>query len=240
VKQSETAHGYLDGVRRFHDTWALAIGGFGEAELRAPSALPGWTRAHLVTHVARNADGLRNLLTWANTGVETPMYASAQARDDEIEAGATRSAVDILADFAAASAKFTEYAESMPDDAWAASVRNRQGAAVEGVVVARMRLSETAIHLADLDHGYDLDRVMALLGAHAETIVAHAISARGNELPALRLSAVAEDGTSYTWRMGVGEGPVVTGTCGEILGWVSGRTDGSALDGEVPRLPPWS
>jgi maleylpyruvate isomerase len=34
----------------------------------APSALPGWSRAHVLTHVARNADAMINLLTWARTG----------------------------------------------------------------------------------------------------------------------------------------------------------------------------
>ena len=42
-------------------------------QVREPSLLPGWTRGHVLTHVARNADGLRNLLIWARTGTEIPM-----------------------------------------------------------------------------------------------------------------------------------------------------------------------
>jgi hypothetical protein len=34
-----------------------------ESELRVPSLLPGWTRAHVLSHVARGADAMRNLLT---------------------------------------------------------------------------------------------------------------------------------------------------------------------------------
>src|SRR5947209_4673969 len=34
-----------------------------------PSLLPGWTRGHVLAHLARNADALVNLLTWARTGV---------------------------------------------------------------------------------------------------------------------------------------------------------------------------
>ena len=55
-----------------------------DAQAREPSLLPGWTRGHLLTHLARNADGLRNLLTWARTGVMTPQYHSAAARDEDI------------------------------------------------------------------------------------------------------------------------------------------------------------
>lgn len=56
----------------------------------SPSYLPGWSRAHVVAHVARNADALVNLLTWARTGVETPMYASGDQRAREIDEGARR------------------------------------------------------------------------------------------------------------------------------------------------------
>src|ERR1700722_12377718 len=39
-----------------------------EADLRAASLLPGWTRAHVLAHVARGADAMRNLLIGARSG----------------------------------------------------------------------------------------------------------------------------------------------------------------------------
>jgi maleylpyruvate isomerase len=235
VTASEKAHALLDGIRKLDDEWARAIGGLGEPELRAPSALPGWSRAHVLAHVARNADGLQNLLVWANTGVETPMYASAEARERDIEAGARRAAADLLADFVASAGRFEQYAAAMPDDAWAREARNRQGAPVTGAVVARMRLSELTIHLADLDRGYDLDRVLALLGPLTEDVVQNAVTARGAQLPALRLAA---DG--FEWTMGAAPKTTVRGSAGALLAWLSGRADGAALDGDVPRLPAWA
>ncbi|WP_086672864.1 maleylpyruvate isomerase N-terminal domain-containing protein [Amycolatopsis pretoriensis] len=231
---SEKAHALLDGVRKLDDEWARAIGGLGEPELRAPSALPRWSRAHVLAHVARNADGLQNLLTWANTGVETPMYASAEAREADIEAGSQHPAGDLLADFVASAGRFEQYAGAMPDDAWAREARNRQGDPVTGVVVARMRLSELTIHLADLDRGYDLDRVLGLLGPLADDVVQHAISSRAAHLPALRLVA---DGSE--WTMGAAPGATVRGTGGQLLAWLSGRSDGADLDRAVPRIPAW-
>ena len=65
--------------------------GLSDEQVREPSLLPDWTKGHVLTHVARNADGLRNLLIWAQTGVETPMYPSAEDRAADIEAGASRS-----------------------------------------------------------------------------------------------------------------------------------------------------
>ncbi|MBD3008267.1 maleylpyruvate isomerase N-terminal domain-containing protein [Streptomyces sp. 5-10] len=67
-----------------------------------PSALPGWSRAHLVAHVARDADALVNLLNWARTGVETSMYASADQRAREIEEDARRRPEDLRAELLAA------------------------------------------------------------------------------------------------------------------------------------------
>jgi len=240
VSESELARDLLAGVRELQDEWALVAGGFGEPELRAPSALPGWTRAHLVTHFARNADGLRNLLTWVRTGVETPMYASAKAREDDIETGSRRSAAEIIADVVASSEKFAQLAGEMPDEAWAGQARNRQGKPVAGPVVVRMRFSEAAIHLADLDAGYDLARVTTMIGPRIGHLVEHAITQRGGDLPSLKLVGVTEDGTRYEWAMGAGEGTTVTGSCADILAWVTGRADGSALDGDVPKLPPWT
>ncbi|MFG1700137.1 maleylpyruvate isomerase N-terminal domain-containing protein [Nonomuraea sp. NPDC049309] len=43
-----------------------------DADLAAPSLLPGWTRGHVLAHVAQNAGSCLNLLTWARTGVRTP------------------------------------------------------------------------------------------------------------------------------------------------------------------------
>ena len=43
-------------------TLLLAEADLDEAALGAPSALPGWTRRHLLAHVAANADALGNLV----------------------------------------------------------------------------------------------------------------------------------------------------------------------------------
>src|SRR3954454_14241208 len=81
---------------------ARLVDGLSDDDLARPSALPDWSRAHVVAHLARNADALVNLLTWARTGVETPMYPSRQARDEGIAATAAQSPADLRADYATA------------------------------------------------------------------------------------------------------------------------------------------
>ena len=63
------------------------VTGLDDAGVAAPSGLPGWGRRHLLAHVAANAEALRNLVHWAETGEETPMYASSDARARGIEEG---------------------------------------------------------------------------------------------------------------------------------------------------------
>src|SRR4051812_47601579 len=94
-----------------------------DADLAAPSALPDWTRAHVVAHLARNADALGNLLTWARTGVETPMYASQEARDAGIATTAVQPPGELRADYAEACRRFADAVESLPSEAWTATVR---------------------------------------------------------------------------------------------------------------------
>nr|WP_221472418.1 maleylpyruvate isomerase family mycothiol-dependent enzyme [Amycolatopsis umgeniensis] len=222
-----------------HEEWARVVRALDEDAVHAPSALPGWTRAHLLSHVARNADGLGNLLTWAKTGIETPMYATATARDAGIEAGADRSAAAIVDDVVDSGERFTDLAASMPDEAWIGEVRDRQGRSATGEGVLVKRLSETSIHLVDLDSGYDFDRVSGLLGQEFEVMVSSAIAWYGEGLPAVLLVAVDGDGTRHEWRMGTGDPAKVTGAPGDVLAWITGRSEGSTLDGEVPPLPHW-
>ncbi|WP_165485453.1 maleylpyruvate isomerase N-terminal domain-containing protein [Protofrankia symbiont of Coriaria ruscifolia] len=65
-------HAMADGTARL----LAEVERLNNAGVRELSALPGWTRAHLITHLARNADGLVNLLTWARTGIVTPCTRS--------------------------------------------------------------------------------------------------------------------------------------------------------------------
>ena len=71
-----------------------------DPDLRVPSMLPGWNRGHVLAHVARNADGMRNVLAGVRTGQNRPAYASAEAREAGIEQDAGRRATEHAADLA--------------------------------------------------------------------------------------------------------------------------------------------
>jgi maleylpyruvate isomerase len=126
-----------------------------DSDLRAPSLLPGWTRAHVLAHLARGADALRNLMIGVRTGQPTPAYASPTGREADIEAGARQPRGDLLADVAAADNAFRTVSRQLPDEAWATEISWVPGLdpfpARELLV---RRLVEIELHHVDLGAGY--------------------------------------------------------------------------------------
>ncbi|GAA3306714.1 hypothetical protein GCM10020295_63660 [Streptomyces cinereospinus] len=74
----------LASVRDATERLLAAAAELDNADVTEPSRLPGWTRGHVLAHLARNADALVNVLQGR------PMYVSADARDADIERDAPR------------------------------------------------------------------------------------------------------------------------------------------------------
>ena len=228
-------------VREASERLDQAVAGLDEGTIHQPSRLPGWSRAHLVTHLARNADALVNLLTWARTGVEHPMYASRADRDADIEEGADRLAKVLQEDLLAASERFMVAATGLPPRAWTAAVTTRMQKSVLAAEVPSMRLHEVWVHLVDLDVGFSFAEIP---GAHLETLVSGALSGFTDrqDVPSARLTVALPDGRERVWRLGGGHDdrtPEVAGCAADVLAWLTGREAGEGLRGDVPELPAW-
>ncbi|WP_061300665.1 maleylpyruvate isomerase N-terminal domain-containing protein [Herbidospora cretacea] len=130
------------------------VAALSDEEMRAPSALEGWTRGHVTTHVSRNADSLVNLLTWARTGVVTPQYRDAAERDEGIRQGCGRPAAEQLADLEASTARFAEAMDSLPADRWSFLISGTRPPEHPAWYVVMRRLREVEIHHGDLGAGY--------------------------------------------------------------------------------------
>jgi maleylpyruvate isomerase len=126
-----------------------------EPDLRQPSLLPGWTRAHVLAHLARNADAMRTLLVGARTGQDRPAYPSSEARDADIERGAAQEAKDLAADVADSAMALRTIARQLPDQAWVCSVRVPGSARFPAVQLLTRRLVEVELHHCDLAAGYN-------------------------------------------------------------------------------------
>ena len=125
-----------------------------EPDLRAPSQLPAWTRAHVLAHLARGADAMRNLLIGARSGEQRPAYASEQARAADIEHGAGLAAKELMADLASSAMAFRAVARQLPDEAWQFPVRVLGSAPFPAAQLLTRRLVEVELHHYDLGTGY--------------------------------------------------------------------------------------
>lgn len=215
-----------------------------DADVTAPSLLAGWTRGHVLTHVARNADSHINLVTWAKTGVYTPQYPTPGAREAEIAEGAGRPIAEQHADLADSAARLGAAFATMPPQAWAAAVRGMRPPDHPAWYLLARRIREVEIHHADLGAGYtwaDWPEEFVLRELHD--------AMAGWPYAESTVSAVHAGDRSWT---GLGEGPVVEGPPPAVLAWLTGRlpdggtgeagggtSPGLRLAEKPPAAPPW-
>ena len=239
---NEVSHS-LDRLAAATDRLVVTANAVSDAQAREPSLLPGWSRGHVLTHIARNADGLGNLLRWARTGTETPMYASAESRSADIEAGAGRPAADLAADVRESAAAFAAEAASMPEDAWTAQVRALNGPPFPALGVLERRLSEVEIHHVDVAAGYSPADWPEDFLSEALPRVAESFAGRDDMPPCVAWAEGAKD----SFRLGPDQAGapavIINGQPADLLAWLLGRGDGATLTvaggGALPALPPW-
>jgi maleylpyruvate isomerase len=125
-----------------------------EPDLRAPSLLPGWTRARVLAHVARGADAMRNLLIGARTGQDRSGYAGAEAHEAGLEHSAGQRPEVLTADLAASAMALRTVARRLPDDRWQVPVEVPGLASFPAAELLVRRLVEVELHHCDLGAGY--------------------------------------------------------------------------------------
>lgn len=207
----------------------------GDDAFAAKSGLPGWSRAHVLTHVARNADGMINLLTWARTGVRTPAYPSVDARNADIDAGAARPPAEIREDVIDSSDRLAQVVRAMPEQAWSARIENVQGAEITATDIPWVRAREMWIHAVDLDVGASFADLPAPMLVELMADVVRIVGAH-EDCPPLRLVATDAD---RIWTVGTGEAAgEVRGPSSALAAWAMGRSRGKDLRDPAGRKPP--
>ena len=129
-------------------------------DLRGDSLCAGWSRAHVLTHLARNADALVAVIGAALDGTGGTMYASSAARDADIEAGANRSAREIQDDLAASAQKLAAALArlsaqlDMSEPPVRFVERTPGGQVMDVLAVPFLRARELTYHHVDLLRGF--------------------------------------------------------------------------------------
>jgi maleylpyruvate isomerase len=219
-------------------------------DCRGPSLLPGWSRGHVLTHCARNADGQSRMLLAAMRGEIAAQYPGGDAqRDSDIETGAARPARLILSDVRAAINQIEEVWRRMPADAWSRPTAAQVGSRPAWMSVwARWR--ETEIHHVDLDAGYAhghwpsefvdllLPRVMPTLATRLSGPIPVQVETTDRDPAAIATTASTTEDLV-----------IVRGPASAVLSWLIGRASAAAGDLEVtrsgqawqlPRLQAWA
>jgi maleylpyruvate isomerase len=217
-----------------------SLDGLNAESVSAPSMLPGWTRAHVLTHLARNADGIRNLALSARTGAPFGMYPSRPLRDADIEAGATRPPELVLLDARAAAERVIIDLETLSERAWSATVNPfglTEGPRVPAVAMPGLRMREVEAHHVDLQLGYSwADSPAPMLASFLDQVPSR--FSHTELAPAIIVAADLD----RSWTIGTGDGPVIEGSAADLLFWALGRSPGIGLSsstGEVPASPGW-
>lgn len=184
-------------------------------DLAGPSPLEGWTRGHVLSHVAGLGAAMLGQARAAARGDVVPVYASQEARDAGIEAGAGR---DVAGHLAVLGALRDDLARTWPElgsPLWEAPSGYR-GGPLSGCLLAWWR--EVRIHSVD-----------ALAGTYREVGYEtwdDALLGHLREFLAVRLP----DGVTVA---------DVAGDPRDVTAWLAGRVPATPLAGPLPELGPW-
>jgi maleylpyruvate isomerase len=188
----------------------------------APTALAGWTRAHVATHLARNADVLRRYVTRLVSRPELE-------RDDivqDLEAGSRRSPLDIQIDLDTSSGLLNDAFDQLTAEKWATPLQGT----LDGLTASdlpMLRLNEVVLHHVDLDCGFvfgDIDPKVA------ELLLAWNIYRRVDLVTGPGIALTTSSGRVL--RAGSGPGvSEVSGSDTNMLGWLTGRLPRTAVSG---------
>lgn len=221
------------------DRLLSAVADLDDAAVTEPSRLPGWTRGHVLAHLARNADALVNVFEGR------PMYVSGEARDADIERDAPRPLKTHLADVRDSAHGFQDAASLSQD--WSRTVELRNGVLDTADRLPWRRWIEVELHHVDLGIGYELEDLPVEFAQREINFLANRFRNHPG-VPALmirqddgRLIPTGDVRSTTPERLESGEHLMITGTRADLLGWLAGRRDGTALGvegGTLPSLPP--
>ena len=212
------------------------VDGLGEAAYAEPSLLPGWSRGHVVAHLALNAESLAGVLHGAHVGQPQPMYASPEGRDSDIADLVTVPPSELRERLLAATVLFTEAMAAMQRADWDGRFERTPGGPDFALAnVPLMRVREVEIHHADLDAGHSA----ADWPEGFRVVLLESMTKRPYPAP----FSVRPTDLDRTWRYGEGAGgPVVSGTSAALGWWLTGRGTGDGLTsdtGELPEVESW-
>jgi maleylpyruvate isomerase len=231
------------GTRDAHERLMRALDDvhFDDAMARGDSALPGWSRGHVLTHLARNADSNTRMIEAAKIGSPVAQYPGGmEQRASEIEAGAGRSAAALLDDVRSADDALADAYAGVDEETWQRNAL-RWGTETWPVLdLPFLRWREVAVHTVDL--GLPAIGIDIWAASYVEHELRRQLAALPARLPGpMGMRLVPGDDNWSTVVMRVADGDpqgfvTIEATTHELLAWTIGRLQGES---HWPPLTPW-
>lgn len=229
----------LDALRLSDQRAIRTVDSLTDEQWREPSVLPDWSRAHVVAHLALNAEGFARALDAIQDNDTLAIYDSNDARNAAIEKLATADPSQIRDRYFAATTRLRHTFGALTEDQWRQSVHRVPEAPAWSVeALPSFRRREVEVHHADLGTTHTAldwpsDFTASLLDLltrnHAESELTPVFAIKATDL-------------DRTWPVG-GYSPVVSGPAGALAWWLMGRdgnTDLTSEQGPLPAVGPWA
>lgn len=148
---------HVAGCASAHQRLLASLENLTDAQCRQDSLLPNWSRGHVLTHLARNADSHVNLFQSAVRGEVGKQYPSIEKRNADIESGSSRNASELVVDLRVSIYGLEAAWASANEKVWSGQGRNLGGNVIEISSLVFLRWREVEFHHADLGFGFGYD-----------------------------------------------------------------------------------
>ncbi|MEV0801701.1 maleylpyruvate isomerase family mycothiol-dependent enzyme [Kribbella sp. NPDC050281] len=196
---------------------------------RGASVLPGWSRGHVITHIANFSEAMTRQVEEVLRDRLVEFYDGGRpARDAAIDAGANRPAAELESHLSSATTGLlTAFGKLTPDD-WQRPITHRTSNLAAAL---NTTWRELLIHTTDLG--------LAITPADwPPAFCLHLLEFLRPRTPEdITLILVPTEGP--TWQSGAGEPRTLTGELQALTAWYAGRTPATPLRGQLPDLLPW-
>ncbi|OAE01625.1 maleylpyruvate isomerase family mycothiol-dependent enzyme [Arthrobacter sp. OY3WO11] len=225
-------HSDLSRLGRETDMFLATVASLSDDEMAGPSLCDGWSRAHVIAHVAANGRALVQFIDWAATGEERRLHASPEARAEAIATLAALPREELLAELRASAGHFAEQAQRLSGTLVAQEISLNRSPLPSASIVA-LRIAEVVVHHQDLDTAWTIEE--ADPDSLLDALEAAVRSLGAKDAPGMTLVTEERD----KWIIGDGTLRVESDREG-LLQWLA-RGDATHIEaeGQVPALPRW-
>lgn len=199
----------------------------------APSRLPGWTRAHVATHLARNADAFRRTVNGLLNHTSTRMYPSEATKRRDVEEGSWRSALELQIDLDTTAGQLAAAFDRLDEVQLDEVVVLAPGQRLRAGELPLARLNEVVLHHVDLDCGFTIDDV-------DDDIARWLLEWNCAQLTGDQALATVELQSTTGWRARLGDAGevrLVRGSDHALLGWLTHRPSSQPVLGAEDIVP---